>query len=48
MNSGYETKDGGKTWQAVQMGRAANKIRFYKPEKGQVYGFAIGVTVFKW
>ena len=46
--NGFETKDGGNTWQAIDMGMASNKIRFYKDEKGKVYGFAIGVNVYKW
>ena len=47
MNSGYETKDGGKTWSTVDLGRACNKIRIYKDTNGNVYGYAIGVDVFK-
>lgn len=47
MNSGYETKDGGLTWQKIDLGRACNKIRIYKAEKGKVFGYAIGVNLFK-
>jgi photosystem II stability/assembly factor-like uncharacterized protein len=47
VNSGYETKDGGKSWQKVNLGRACNKIRIYKTTQGKVYGYAIGVNVFK-
>jgi photosystem II stability/assembly factor-like uncharacterized protein len=47
MNSGYETKDGGKTWTTVDLGRACNKIRIYKDATGKVYGYAIGVDVLK-
>ena len=47
MNSGYETKDGGKTWSTIDLGRACNKIRIYKNANGKVYGYAIGVDVFK-
>jgi photosystem II stability/assembly factor-like uncharacterized protein len=47
MNSGYETKDGGKTWTTIDLGRACNKIRIYKDTTGKVYGYAIGVDVFK-
>jgi photosystem II stability/assembly factor-like uncharacterized protein len=47
MNSGYETKDGGKTWSTIDLGRACNKIRIYKDANGNVYGYAIGVDVFK-
>jgi photosystem II stability/assembly factor-like uncharacterized protein len=45
--SGYETKDGGKTWSPVNLGMACNKIRFYKDSKGKTYGYAIGVNVYK-
>lgn len=48
MNSGFETKDGGKTWQKTDLGRACNKIRFYRRADGTTYGYAIGVDVFKW
>ena len=47
MNSGYETKDGGKTWSTIDLGRACNKIRIYKDATGKIYGYAIGVDVFK-
>jgi photosystem II stability/assembly factor-like uncharacterized protein/dienelactone hydrolase len=47
MNSGYETKDGGKTWSTIDLGRACNKIRIYRDANGKVYGYAIGVDVFK-
>ncbi len=47
VNSGYETKDGGKTWTAIDLGMACNKIRIYKDENEGVYGYAIGVSVFK-
>jgi photosystem II stability/assembly factor-like uncharacterized protein len=47
MNSGYETQDGGQTWTKTDLGRACNKIRIYKDEKGKIYGYAIGVNVFK-
>lgn len=48
MNSGYETRNGGRTWEPVSMGRAVNKIRFYTTQKGETYGFAIGVDIWKW
>lgn len=48
VNSGYETKDGGKTWEKTNLGRACNKIRIYKTIQGKVYGYAIGVNVFKY
>jgi photosystem II stability/assembly factor-like uncharacterized protein len=47
MNSGYETKDGGKSWAAIDMGKACNKIRIYTGENGKKYGYAIGVDVMK-
>lgn len=47
VNSGFETKDGGTTWQKVDLGRVCNKIRILKDASQQVYGFAIGVEVFK-
>lgn len=46
MNSGYETKDGGKSWQKIDLGKACNKIRIYK-ENSKTYGYSIGVEVFK-
>ncbi|MEM0543409.1 YCF48-related protein [Flavobacterium sp. j3] len=47
MNSGYETLDGGKTWTKIDLGRACNKIRIYATAKEAVYGYAIGVNVYK-
>jgi photosystem II stability/assembly factor-like uncharacterized protein len=46
MHTGYETQDGGRTWQPVAMGRAVNKIRFVPTEDGYV-GYAVGVDVYK-
>jgi photosystem II stability/assembly factor-like uncharacterized protein len=46
MNSGFETNDGGLTWKKIDLGRACNKIRIYKND-GKVYGYSIGVNVFK-
>ncbi|MCZ8091104.1 YCF48-related protein [Flavobacterium sp.] len=48
MNSGFETKDGGQTWTKIDLGRACNKIRIYKNAEGKTYGYAIGVSVFKY
>jgi photosystem II stability/assembly factor-like uncharacterized protein len=45
--SGFETKDGGKSWNKIDLGRACNKIRIVKPINGKMYGYAIGVNVFK-
>ncbi len=47
MNSGFETLDGGETWKKIDLGRACNKIRIYKDATSSVYGYAIGVNVFK-
>lgn len=47
MNSGYETLDGGKTWTKIDLGRACNKIRIYATAKEAIYGYAIGVNVYK-
>lgn len=47
MNSGFETKDGGATWQKTDLGRACNKICIYKTEAGKIYGYAIGLNVYK-
>lgn len=47
MNSGYKTLDGGLSWSKIDLGRACNKIRIYKNDKGEIYGYAIGVDVFK-
>ena len=44
---GYETRDGGKSWKPVEMGRATNKIRIYRRPNGQPYGYAIGVDVLR-
>lgn len=47
MNSGFETIDGGATWTKIDLGRACNKIRIYTDADKKVYGYAIGVNVFK-
>lgn len=46
MTQAYETYDGGKSWNPINMGKACNKIRIYRDEKG-VYGHSIGVGAFK-
>jgi photosystem II stability/assembly factor-like uncharacterized protein len=43
----FETRDGGKTWSQVELGKATNKIRVIHPKKGNPFGFAIGVDVYK-
>jgi photosystem II stability/assembly factor-like uncharacterized protein len=46
MMGGFETNDGGKTWNNCKIGRAANKIRIYNfGRKSELY--AIGVGVYK-
>ena len=47
MKSGFETTDGGNNWQKIDLGTACNKIRIYKTEDGKIYGYAIGVNVYK-
>jgi photosystem II stability/assembly factor-like uncharacterized protein/pimeloyl-ACP methyl ester carboxylesterase len=47
MKTGYETKDGGASWVPVDLGKACNKIRLYRNEKGKTYGYSIGVHVYK-
>lgn len=44
---GFETKDGGLTWEKVTLGRAVNKFRFFKNGANKTLGFAIGADVFK-
>ncbi len=45
--SGYQTTDGGKKWNKVDLGKACNKIRIVKKPNGQIFGYAIGVNVYK-
>jgi hypothetical protein len=47
MNTGYQTNNGGKSWEKTNMGMACNKIRIIKKPNGDVYGYAIGVNVLK-
>jgi photosystem II stability/assembly factor-like uncharacterized protein len=44
--TGFATRDGGLTWQRVEMGRAVNKIRIV-PDGEHYVGYAIGVDVYK-
>ncbi|HSH65153.1 MAG TPA: hypothetical protein VLB84_05000 [Bacteroidia bacterium] len=44
---GYQTKNGGKSWEKTEIGMACNKIRIVKSPDGHVYGYAIGVNVFR-
>lgn len=47
MSSGYETRNGGKDWTKIDLGKACNKIRIIHNPDGIVYGNAIGVNVYK-
>jgi len=47
MNTGYHTTDGGKSWQKIDLGKACNKIRIVKQPNGEIYGYAIGINVYK-
>lgn len=42
--TGFETRDGGRSWSPVEMGRAVNKIRILR-DGGRWRAFAIGVQV---
>jgi photosystem II stability/assembly factor-like uncharacterized protein len=44
---GYQTTNGGKTWKKADLGKACNKIRIIKSPDGRIYGYAIGVNVYK-
>ncbi len=44
---GFETNDGGHTWTPIDLGMACNKIRIYRTENEEIYGYAIGVDVLK-
>ncbi len=46
VNSGYETWDGGQTWQKTDIGRAANKIRIYDFGAALTL-YSIGVNVYQ-
>ncbi|MEQ1808433.1 MAG: hypothetical protein ABL889_00810 [Terricaulis sp.] len=43
---GYETRDGGRSWRAVDIGQSVNKIRFLRHDRGFT-AFAIGTTVMR-
>ena len=47
MNSGYQTTNGGKSWTKTDLGKACNKIRISKKSDGEVFGYAIGVNIYK-
>lgn len=44
---GFETQDGGKTWQRIELGRYVNKIRILPDGKGSFNAYAIGADVYK-
>ena len=44
---GYETRDGGATWTAADMGLSVNKIRFVKRDDGGTTAFAIGQDLYR-
>ena len=43
-NTGFETRDGGKTWRKIEFGKAVNKIRVLRSGSA-VCAFAIGTNV---
>lgn len=45
-SSGYQTIDGGQSWTKVDIGRACNKIRILKTDKGFV-AYGIGLNIYK-
>ena len=44
--NGFQTKDGGRSWQAIEMGNTVNKIRLLKTEDKHI-GYAIGTNVYR-
>jgi photosystem II stability/assembly factor-like uncharacterized protein len=44
---GFETRDGGKTWQKTDLGNAVNKIRLIRTPDGGFVGYAVGVNVYR-
>ena len=44
---GFETRDGGQTWERVEMGSSTNKIRFVKRPDGTASVFAIGQSLYR-
>ncbi len=47
VSQGFATSYGGVTWTPVDIGRAANKIRFYTTKTGKQNGYSIGINVYK-
>lgn len=45
--SGYETRDGGRSWQPIEMGRAVNKIRILPVGERGFVAHAIGSSVYR-
>jgi photosystem II stability/assembly factor-like uncharacterized protein len=46
--SGFETRDGGRSWRRFDFGRAVNKIRVLPQDNGAFSAFAIGVELWKY
>ncbi|MBI3229268.1 MAG: hypothetical protein HYZ45_03525 [Burkholderiales bacterium] len=44
---GFETRDGGASWQKVEIGRYINKIRILPDGKGSFSAYAIGADLYK-
>ena len=47
MNHGFETRDGGRSWRPVDLGKAVNRIRIVGGKGGPV-AYAIGTGLAKW
>jgi len=46
-SGGFETRDGGRHWQAVEMGTKVNKIRILRMPQNKIRVFAIGQGVYR-
>jgi photosystem II stability/assembly factor-like uncharacterized protein len=46
-SGGFETRDGGRHWQPVDMGTKINKIRILRVPQGKLRAFAIGQAVYR-
>lgn len=47
VGTGYETRDGGQSWQPSTLGRVINKVRLVRGPGTQVTGYAIGLNLTK-
>jgi photosystem II stability/assembly factor-like uncharacterized protein len=45
---GFETRDGGASWQRIEFGRAVNKIRIVPGADGAFAAYAIGIDLWKY